>query len=111
MSADDLDGILAFLRAAERLKTVTRSGWTSTGQPESVAEQLGLDAGPDARTKRYQTANGVVEHPVVTLRSVSLGGARVENVPASVSPNMNVGLACHSSPHFGGAVLYSSQPL
>ena len=38
MSADDLDGILAFLRAAERLKTVTRSGWTSTGQPESVAE-------------------------------------------------------------------------
>ena len=38
MSADDLDGILAFLRAAERLKTVTRSGWTSTGQAESVAE-------------------------------------------------------------------------
>ena len=38
MSAVDLDGILAFLRAAERLKTVTRSGWTSTGQPESVAE-------------------------------------------------------------------------
>ena len=38
MSAIDLDGILAFLRAAERLKTVTRSGWTSTGQAESVAE-------------------------------------------------------------------------
>jgi putative hydrolase of HD superfamily len=38
MSSDDLDGILAFLRAAERLKTVTRSGWTSAGEPESVAE-------------------------------------------------------------------------
>jgi putative hydrolase of HD superfamily len=38
MSTDDLDGILAFLRAAERLKTITRSGWTSTGEPESVAE-------------------------------------------------------------------------
>ena len=36
--ADDLEGVLAFLRAAERLKTVTRSGWTSTGQAESVAE-------------------------------------------------------------------------
>ena len=35
---DELDGILTFLRAAERLKTVTRSGWTSEGQPESVAE-------------------------------------------------------------------------
>src|SRR4051812_32715579 len=37
-SALDLDGILAFLRAAESLKTATRSGWTSDGQPESVAE-------------------------------------------------------------------------
>ena len=35
---DALDGVLTFLRSAERLKTVTRSGWTSTGQRESVAE-------------------------------------------------------------------------
>jgi putative hydrolase of HD superfamily len=38
MRPDDIEGILTFLREAERLKTVTRSGWTSTGQPESVAE-------------------------------------------------------------------------
>ena len=38
MRADELDGVLGFLRAAERLKTVTRSGWTSTGEAESVAE-------------------------------------------------------------------------
>jgi putative hydrolases of HD superfamily len=38
MALKDLDGILTFLRSAERLKTVTRSGWTSVGQPESVAE-------------------------------------------------------------------------
>jgi putative hydrolase of HD superfamily len=38
MQTDELEGVLTFLRAAERLKTVTRSGWTSTGQPESVAE-------------------------------------------------------------------------
>jgi putative hydrolase of HD superfamily len=38
MLPDELEGVLAFLRAAERLKTVTRSGWTSTGEPESVAE-------------------------------------------------------------------------
>ncbi|HUF35992.1 MAG TPA: HD domain-containing protein [Gemmatimonadales bacterium] len=35
---EELDGVLEFLRAAERLKTVTRSGHTSAGQPESVAE-------------------------------------------------------------------------
>jgi putative hydrolase of HD superfamily len=34
----DLAGILAFLRTAEALKTATRSGWTSAGQRESVAE-------------------------------------------------------------------------
>ncbi len=60
--------------------------------PHSVAKQLGLDLGPDVRTKRYSTANGIVEHPVVMLRSVRLGGARVQDVPASVSPNMSVGL-------------------
>jgi putative hydrolases of HD superfamily len=34
----ELDAILEFLRSAERLKTVTRSGWTSAGHHESVAE-------------------------------------------------------------------------
>ncbi|MGE5925818.1 MAG: HD domain-containing protein [Gemmatimonadota bacterium] len=33
-----LEGVLAFLREAERLKTVRRSGWTSAGEQESVAE-------------------------------------------------------------------------
>ncbi|HEX5075239.1 MAG TPA: HD domain-containing protein [Gemmatimonadaceae bacterium] len=38
MHPDDLPGVLAFLRAAERLKSTTRTGYTSTGQQESVAE-------------------------------------------------------------------------
>ena len=38
MPPSDLAGILEFLRSAEALKTVTRSGWTSAGEPESVAE-------------------------------------------------------------------------
>jgi 5'-deoxynucleotidase YfbR-like HD superfamily hydrolase len=38
MQIEDIEGILSFLRSAERLKTVTRSGWTSEGQQESVAE-------------------------------------------------------------------------
>jgi putative hydrolases of HD superfamily len=36
--ASDLQGILDFLRAAEALKTAKRSGWTTAGEPESVAE-------------------------------------------------------------------------
>jgi putative hydrolase of HD superfamily len=38
MDASELAGVLDFLRATEALKTATRSGWTSAGQPESVAE-------------------------------------------------------------------------
>jgi putative hydrolase of HD superfamily len=38
MGTDEIEGVLTFLRAAERLKTVMRSGWTSDGQQESVAE-------------------------------------------------------------------------
>jgi putative hydrolase of HD superfamily len=38
MRPADIQGILDFLREAERLKNVTRSAWTSAGQPESVAE-------------------------------------------------------------------------
>ena len=38
MSDLELDGILAFLRGAERLKDTLRSSHTSSGRPESVAE-------------------------------------------------------------------------
>ena len=38
MNDAEISGLLEFLRHAERLKTVTRSGFTSAGQPESVAE-------------------------------------------------------------------------
>ena len=38
MTPSPLVGILDFLRAAEALKTATRSGWTSAGDRESVAE-------------------------------------------------------------------------
>ena len=38
MGPAELPGVLEFLRAAERLKSTTRTGYTSTGQQESVAE-------------------------------------------------------------------------
>jgi putative hydrolase of HD superfamily len=38
MESSDLTGILAFLRSAERLKSTTRTGYTSAGEQESVAE-------------------------------------------------------------------------
>src|SRR5918997_1004845 len=38
MNESELAGLIDFLRAAESLKTVTRSAYTSAGRAESVAE-------------------------------------------------------------------------
>ena len=38
MTKTEIEGVLEFLRNAERLKTVTRSAYTTTGDVESVAE-------------------------------------------------------------------------
>jgi putative hydrolases of HD superfamily len=38
MNESEMAGLLEFLRATERLKTITRSAYTSEGEPESVAE-------------------------------------------------------------------------
>ena len=59
--------------------------------PEWVARELGLDL-EGARTAFYGTANGTIQQALVTLDSVELGGARVGNVPASVSKTMSTGL-------------------
>jgi len=47
MTPAEIHGLLTFLRRAERLKTVTRTSWTSEGKQESTAEhtwRLGLFA-------------------------------------------------------------------
>lgn len=60
--------------------------------PQAVAEEAGITVGPDTRKMQFSTANGVVEHAVVTLESVELGSAVAENVPASISPSLGIGL-------------------
>lgn len=57
----------------------------------SVAKELGLEL-DGARTGRYSTANGIVTQSLVNLESVNLGGAKAENVPATVSTSMTYGL-------------------
>ncbi len=59
--------------------------------PRWVADELDLEL-TGSRTGIYGTANGVVQQPLVTLSSVDLGGARAENVPATVSASMSHGL-------------------
>lgn len=67
------------------------TGATDVVIPSWVADQLGLDL-EGRRTGFYGTANGVVQQKLVTLESVDLAGARVQQVPATVSPSVSEGL-------------------
>ncbi|MBW2273591.1 MAG: TIGR02281 family clan AA aspartic protease [Deltaproteobacteria bacterium] len=61
--------------------------------PKWAADELGLATeGPGVRRVTYQTANGVIEAPVVMLDSIELGSARAEGVVGSVSAGMQIGL-------------------
>jgi aspartyl protease family protein len=68
------------------------TGATDVLIPAPLAKRLGLESGPETRSKTYQTANGLVTQATVMLGSLDLGGAVVENVPASISPSMEIGL-------------------
>jgi clan AA aspartic protease (TIGR02281 family) len=68
------------------------TGASDVSIPAAVADQLGIQVGPDTPYVDYTTANGVVSKPVITLDSVQTGEARVEQVRASISSSMNVGL-------------------
>jgi clan AA aspartic protease (TIGR02281 family) len=66
------------------------TGASDVSIPRWAAERLDLQR--SGRTRQYQTANGIIEEPVVMLDSVDLAGARVDDVPASISSTMQVGL-------------------
>jgi clan AA aspartic protease (TIGR02281 family) len=70
---------------------VIDTGATDVVIPVGVAKKLGVNL-DTARTQQYRTANGLVESEVIVLESVDLGGARIQNVPASVSKSMSIGL-------------------
>jgi clan AA aspartic protease (TIGR02281 family) len=68
------------------------TGASGISIPYSVAEQLGVRIDDQTPRRAVLTANGKVSEPVVSLRSVQLGPARVENLETLVSGSMDIGL-------------------
>ncbi len=68
------------------------TGASDVSIPAALADRLGIQIGPDTPYRRYTTANGVIAKPIITLDSVQAGEARLEQVRASVSSTMEVGL-------------------
>jgi clan AA aspartic protease (TIGR02281 family) len=68
------------------------TGASGVSLPAKIAERLGIVVTPSTRRIFVQTANGVTQVPLVRIRSVELGGARVENLEATVNSSLSIGL-------------------
>ena len=68
------------------------TGASGVSIPHSYAAKLGLRVRPDTPHVRVTTANGVVARPLITLQSIEIAGARVENLSATLDPGLDFGL-------------------
>ena len=58
----------------------------------AAAQRAGITQADYRGTQQYSTANGIVEQPAITLRSVRVGEATVKMVRGSISDSMEIGL-------------------
>ena len=68
------------------------TGASGISLPSHVAERLGFRVRHDTPHTEVITAAGRVSRAIMTLESVELAGARVENLDATVNPAMEIGL-------------------
>lgn len=68
------------------------TGASGVSIPSSYAAKLGVRIRPDTPHVQVTTANGVVARPLISLRSIEVGGARVENLSATIDPGLDFGL-------------------
>ena len=75
-----------------RVPFLIDTGASGVAIPSRYAGRLGIRARGDMPYVETHTANGVVSLPLVPLQSVQLGGARVENLSATLNPSLEFGL-------------------
>ena len=68
------------------------TGASGIALPPEYARRLGIQVGRNTPHVPVSTANGRVSLPLVMLDSVDLGGARVEDLEATLNPTMDIGL-------------------
>jgi clan AA aspartic protease (TIGR02281 family) len=65
-------------------KLVVDTGATYTMISAGMARELSIDPQQAQRTMPFQTANGVIQAPLTTLESVTVGGMEVKNLTAAI---------------------------
>ncbi|TMA31695.1 MAG: DUF4124 domain-containing protein [Deltaproteobacteria bacterium] len=68
------------------------TGASGVSIPSAYVARLGVRIRPDTPSVQVTTANGVVARPLISLQSVEIEGARVENLAATVDFGLEFGL-------------------
>ena len=74
----------ATLNKKTAAKFVVDTGASYTMISNAVAKELDIDTEQNSRTAPFQTANGIIQAPLVSLESISVGGMEIRNLTAAV---------------------------
>jgi len=74
----------AMLNNKTSAKFVVDTGASYTMISAATARELAIDASRSQRTMPFQTANGVIQAPLTSLDSVTVGGMEIKNITAAI---------------------------
>jgi clan AA aspartic protease (TIGR02281 family) len=74
----------ATLNKKTAAKFVVDTGASYTMISSAIAKELDIDTEQSRRTAPFQTANGIIQAPLVSLDSISVGGMEIRNLTAAV---------------------------
>lgn len=76
--------VQATLNKKTAAKFVVDTGASYTMISSAIAKELDIDTEQNRRTAPFQTANGVIQAPLVSLDSINVGGMEIRNLTAAV---------------------------
>jgi clan AA aspartic protease (TIGR02281 family) len=76
--------VSATLNGKTAVKLVLDTGASFTMISSATAKQLDIDATQNTRTMPFQTANGMIQAPLVNLESIAVAGLELKNLTAAV---------------------------
>jgi clan AA aspartic protease (TIGR02281 family) len=74
----------ATLNKKASAKFVVDTGASYTMISSAVAKELAIDTEQNRRTAPFQTANGIIQAPLVSLDSITVAGMEIRNLTAAV---------------------------
>ncbi|HXV79466.1 MAG TPA: TIGR02281 family clan AA aspartic protease [Candidatus Binatia bacterium] len=76
--------IEAMLNKKTAAKFVVDTGASYTMISSAIAKALDIETEQNRQTAPFQTANGIIQAPLVSLESISVGGMEIRNLTAAV---------------------------